>query len=114
MAIITQTAAGGGTQFAYTTTFANTGSDRVKVLIGTVCFTTAGAITSWALTLEDEGGATRATVLSGTTTTFYSDNIGPLPVTAAGESYQLTFTTVGMVGAGTLTIDHQAILTGAT
>lgn len=114
MSIIVETAAGGGTQFAYTSEFGNTGGKDMKVRPNTVCFYTAGVITSWALTLKDEAGTTVATMLSGTTTTFYTDSIGPLPVTDDGEPYQLGFTTVGMAGAGTLTIDHQVVLTGAT
>lgn len=114
MAIITETAAGGGTQFAYTTEFDDTGSDRVKVIANTVCFTTGGSITSWSLTLIDDAGTEVATVLSGATTTFYVDELGPLPVTESGVSYQLGFTTIGMAAAGTLTIDYQAALTGAT
>lgn len=114
MSIITETAAGGGTQFAYETEFPNTRSQFLKVRPNTVCFTTSGMITSWALTLLDEDGTTVATMLSGTTATFYADDIGPLPVTDAGESYQLGFTTVGMAAAGTLTIDYQVVLTGAT
>lgn len=114
MSIIVETATGGVTQFAYTSAFPNTRSQFMKVRPNTVCFTTGGMITSWALTLLNENGTTVATILSGTTTTFYADDIGPLPVTDDGESYQIGFVTVGMAAAGTLTIDHQVVLTGAT
>jgi hypothetical protein len=115
MSIITETAAGGGTQFAYDSEFRNTGSRWSKVQINTVAFYTSGAITSWTLQLKDTAGAVMATILSSTTTaTFYTTEVGHLPVTDDGESYQLAFTTVGMAAAGTLTIDWQIAKTGAT
>ena len=114
MSIIVETAAGGGTQFAYTSAFANTGRSTMKVRLNTVAFTTSGAITSWTLTLKNEDGTTVATILTGTSATFYTNEIGDLPVTSDGSSYQVGFVTVGMAAAGTLTIDHQVVLTGAT
>ena len=114
MSIITETAAGGATQFAYASEFADTGGPRMKVRANTIAFITSGAITSWALSLLDTAGAAVCTIAAGTTATFYIDSLGPLPITDAAESYQLGFVTVGMISAGTLTIDHQVVLTGAT
>lgn len=115
MSIITETAAGGGTQFAYTTAFGDTGSRWSKTQINTVAFSTGGAITSWTLSLCDEDGVVLTTIATSTTTSlYYSIAIGPLPVTDDGASYNLKFATVGMADPGTLIIDWQVARTGAT
>jgi len=114
MSIITSTVVGGA-EFAYTSAFADTGSRWSKVQINTVAFYTSGAITSWTLSLKDEAGNTVATILNSTTTaTFYTTEVGQLPVTDDGQSYQLAFVTTGLATDARLTIDWQIAKTGAT
>ena len=112
--ITTTTAAGGATQFAFVSEFRDLRNNRSKHRANTIAFITSGAITSWALSLLNEDGVAVATIASGTTATYYLDTLAPLPVTDDGQSYQLGFVTVGMISAGTLTIDSQTVLTGST
>lgn len=113
MSVITEIVTA-GSQFAYTTAFADMRTAQTKVRASTVGFYTSGTITSWSLDLVDPDGNTCAVILAGTSASFYADSIEPLPVTDAGVSYQIKFTTVGMVAEGRLTISHQVVLTGAT
>ena len=112
--MITTSTATAGNQINFTTSFGNARDWRTKHRCNTIAFYTSGAITSWTLSLVNEAGAVSTVIYSGTSASFYTDELGPLPITLDGETYQLSFVTVGMLAGGTFTIDHQTVLTGAT
>lgn len=114
MSIIVETAPGGGEQFAFTTTFANTGSRWSKVQINTFTFYTEGDVSSWVIALVDDAGDVVTNIFASSTATFYTTGIGPIPVADDGTSYQLRFTTDTMTQPGKITIDWQVAKTGAT
>jgi hypothetical protein len=104
-------AAGGGSQFDYTTGF-DTFTTACKTRVNTLAFRTAGAITSWSLSLQDPDGNVVCLILGDTSADLFSNEIGDLPIDADARSYQLRFVTVGMADAGTLMIASEAVTTG--
>lgn len=118
MPAITQTQAGGGSQFAGTTdanglfAFRNTGSPWVQVRIKSIIFYTASTIVGWTLNFIDPDGNV-SLWQSGSTTNFAladgTQGIIVLPLGDDNVPWSLSFTTNTMAAAGSITIDYDFI-----
>jgi hypothetical protein len=118
MAILTQTAAGGATQFDGTTGLglfipaANTGGPSIQARLNSVSFSTSGAITNWTLNLVDPSDGQVIELLTDTTADLVLG--GPagfmiLPTNSDGVPWRITFLTTGMISAGTVKIDVEFV-----
>ena len=110
--IISEEAAGGGTQFAVAQVFGRTGNLRRKVRVR-CSFYTGGTITSWQVTQTSPTGTHVGLLLSGTDTTFSVNGDSYFELfndeTTTDQPWTLGFTTVGMSAAGSFVIDWDVV-----
>jgi hypothetical protein len=83
-----------------------------RVLIRSVFFETSAAISTWSLTVLNTAGTEIGKLYADTTTAFSlfggADGVLVLPA-ADGQSYQLKFTSSGITGDSSLTIDYDIL-----
>lgn len=118
MPAISQTRAGGGSQFtgASDTTglyeFGSSGKSTIQVRIKSIVFFTESTITSWDLNFVDPDG-NESLWQTGTSTNFALANgtqgIIVLPLDADNVSWGISFTTDTMAGSGTITVDYDFV-----
>ena len=123
MPAVTQSAAGGGTQFDGLTdetglfTFDRSGNEFIQPRIKSIIFYTGSTITGWDINFVDPDGNVSLWQTGVTTNFALADGIQGIIVLPIGDTlnatnvpWSLSFTTDTMAAAGTITVDYDYVL----